>query len=321
MMANTSGSVGPLPSLTGQQPAVRRRKRAWWAREEVILGYALLLPALLVLGLIVGYPAVSGIWYSFHNKMIGFASPRWVGLQHYSELIQDPAVLLSIWRTAVFAVISVGIKLPLGLGVALLLNQNFLGRGLARGVVLLPWSLPLVVGVLIWSWMYSDLFGVFNHLLMKAHLIRQPLNFLGDRDLAMPSVILVNIWRGFPFFAVNLLAGLQAIPDDLYEAGRVDGANRWQLFRHITLPGLRTVILIVSLLSFIWTTNDFTSIWVLTRGGPGTATEIFPIITYKIAFIGLELGRAAAIPVMLLPFFTILIVLLTRTITRREAES
>lgn len=320
-MANTSGSVGSLPSLTGQQPTTRRRKRAWWAREEVILGYALLLPALLVLGIIVGYPAASGIWYSFHNKMIGFANPRWVGLQHYSQLVQDPAVLLSIWRTAVFAVTSVAIKLPLGLGVALLLNQNFRGRGLARGVVLLPWSLPLVVGVLIWSWMYSDLFGVFNYLLMQANLIRQPLNFLGDRDLAMPSVILVNIWRGFPFFAVNLLAGLQAIPNDLYEAGRVDGASRWQLFRHITLPGLRTVILIISLLSFIWTTNDFTSIWVLTRGGPGTATEIFPIITYKIAFIGLELGRAAAIPVMLLPFFTILIVMLTRTITQRETES
>ncbi len=320
-MANSSGSVRPLPSLTDQQPVTTRRKRAWWAREEVFLGYALLLPALLVLGLIVGYPAVSGIWYSFHNKMIGFANPRWVGLQHYSELIQNPAVQLSIWRTAVFAVVSVGIKLVLGLGVALLLNQNFRGRALARGVVLLPWSLPLVVGVLIWSWMYSDLFGVFNYLLIKAGLIRQPLNFLGDRDLAMPSVILVNIWRGFPFFAVNLLAGLQAIPDDLYEAGRVDGANRWQLFRHITLPGLRTVILIVSLLSFIWTANDFTSIWVLTRGGPGTATEIFPIITYKIAFIGLELGRAAAIPVMLLPFFTVLIVLLTRTITQREAES
>lgn len=320
-MANTSGSAGPLPALTGQHSTMRRRKRAWWAREEVILGYVLLIPALAVLGLIVGYPAVSGIWHSFHNKMIGFAEPRWVGLQHYVNLSQDPAVLRSIWRTAVFAVTSVAIKLPLGLGVALLLNQNFKGRGLARGIVLLPWSLPLVVGVLIWSWMYSDLFGVFNHLLIQAHIIRQPLNFLGDRDLAMPAVILVNIWRGFPFFAVNLLAGLQAIPDDLYEAGRVDGANRWQLFRHITLPGLSAVIMIVSLLSFIWTTNDFTSIWVLTKGGPGTATEIFPIITYKIAFIGLEIGRAAAIPVMLLPFFTVLIVLLTRTITRRETES
>jgi ABC-type sugar transport system permease subunit len=169
--------------------------------------------------------------------------------------------------------------------------------------------------------MYNDLFGIFNSLLMKANIINEPVNFLGDPNLAMPSVIAVNIWRGFPFFAINLLAGLQAIPDDLYEAGRVDGASRWQLFRYITLPGLRTVIMIITLLSFIWTINDFTSIWVLTKGGPGTATEVFPIITYKIAFIGLEVGKAAALPVMLLPFFTILIIWLTRTVTAREVES
>jgi multiple sugar transport system permease protein len=286
-----------------------------------VLGYALLAPALVVLALMVGYPAVTGIWYSFHNKLIGFANPKFVGLDHYATLIQEPAVLKAVWRSLVFAVVSVGFKLPLGLGVALLLNQQFFGRGLVRGIVLLPWSLPLVVSVLIWSWMYSDLFGVFSYLLMQAGLIDQPINFLGDPKLALPSVIAVNIWRGFPFFAINLLAGLQAIPDDLYEAARVDGGSRWQLFRYITLPGLRTVILIISLLSFIWTANDFTSIWVLTHGGPGTATEVFPIITYKIAFIGLEVGKAAAIPVMLLPFFTILIIWLTRTISRQEART
>ena len=271
--------------------------------------------------LLVGYPALSGIWFSFHNKMIGFANPHFVGLDNYASLVQNPAVWKSIGRSLTFATVSVAVKLPLGMGVALLLNQVFFGRGLVRGVVLLPWSLPLVVGVLIWTWMYSDLFGIFNSLLMKAHLIDAPINFLGDPQLAMPSVILVNIWRGFPFFAINLLAGLQSIPDDRYEAARVDGATRWQSFWHITVPGLRSVILIVSLLSFIWTINDFTSIWVLTKGGPGTATEVFPIITYKIAFIGLELGRAAALPVMLLPFFAVLIIMLTRSISSRENET
>lgn len=297
------------------------KRRSWWAREEAVMGYLFLLPALLVLIVMVGYPAVGGVWYSFHNKLIGFANPKFVGLQHYSTLIQDPAVWKAVGRSMIFTVVSVGFKLPLGLGVALLLNQTFFGRGLARGIVLLPWSLPLVVGVLIWSWMYSDLFGIFSFILMELGIVNRPINFLGDPQLALPSVIAVNIWRGFPFFTINLLAGLQAIPEDRYEAGRVDGASRWQLFRHITLPGLRAVIMIVSLLSFIWTMNDFTSIWVLTRGGPGTATEVFPIITYKIAFIALELGKAAAIPIMLMPFFTLLIIWLTRTISAQEAQS
>lgn len=317
-MTQAQGSTAGM-TVTGG--TAKRRGERRWSRDEVIMGYAFLVPALLVLGVMVGYPALGGFWYSFHNKMIGFANPDFVGLRHYGDLIQDPAVWRAIGRSLLYAVSSVAIKLPLGLGVALLLNQQFFGRGIVRGVVLLPWSLPLVVGVLIWGWMYNDLFGIFNYLLMELHLIREPINFLGDPDLALPSVTLVNIWRGFPFFAINLLAGLQAIPNELYEAATVDGASRWRLFRHITLPGLRSVIMVITLLSFIWTTNDFTSIWVLTRGGPGTATEVFPIITYKIAFMGLELGKAAAIPIMLLPFFTLLIVLLTRSISSQEAES
>ena len=168
------------------------------------------------------------------------------------------------------------VKLPLGMGVALLLNQTFFGRGLVRGIVLLPWSLPLVVGVLIWTWMYSDLFGIFNSLLMRAHLVSQPVNFLGDPKLALPSVIVTNIWRGFPFFAINLLAGLQAIPEDRYEAGRVDGANRWQLFWHITVPGVSTVIMVVTLLSFIWTINDFTKPVDFDQGRSGNSDRSVP---------------------------------------------
>lgn len=315
-MADYRGAADTLAT-----PRARTRRRPAWMSEEAKLGYALLAPAILILLAMIGYPAVSGIWYSFLNKMIGFANPKFIGLDNYISLIQNPAVWKAVGRSLIYATTSVAVKLPLGMGVALLLNQQFFGRGLVRGTVLLPWSLPLVVGVLIWTWMYSDLFGIFNSLLMRAHLISAPINFLGDPKLALPSVILVNIWRGFPFFAINLLAGLQTIPEDLYEAGRVDGATRWQLFRHITVPGLKTVIQIITLLSFIWTINDFTSPWVLTKGGPGTATEVFPIITYKIAFIGLEVGKAAALPVMLLPFFTILIVWLTRTVTKREDET
>jgi multiple sugar transport system permease protein len=321
MQQPIAGPAGSLPTTTGKSAsgadAGRRRRRV---SEETLLGWLFLVPAFLVLAIMVAYPALIGFYYSFHNKMLGFPKFEFVGLENYTSILGNPTVLMSYVRAFIFSITSVAIKLPLGLGVALLLNQSFRGRGLARGIVLLPWALPLIVGVLIWVWMYNDLFGVINFLLMKAHITQEPLYFLGSKNLAMPSIIAVNVWRGFPFFAVNILAGLQSIPDDLYEAGRVDGANRWQLFTNITLPGLRTVILVTTLLSFIWTTNDFTSIYTLTGGGPGTATMTFPVLTWKTAFAGYELGKAAAIPILLMPLFIVLIIFLTRTVTRQEVN-
>jgi len=321
-MADTgSDAAGQLQRIAarrlGPQRARRRRLRIG---EEALIGYLFLLPAILILAVMVGYPALAGLWYSFSNKMIGFPKFKFVGLENYRELVGEVTLREAVLRSFTYAGIAVSIKLPIGLAVALILNQRFRGRGPARGLVLLPWSLPLVVSVLIWSWMYNDLFGVFNFLLMKSGLIKVPLNFLGEAKLALPSVMLTNVWRGFPFFAINLLAGLQAVPDELYEAARVDGASRLQSFRHITLPGVRTVAMIVSLLSFVWTSNDFTTFWVLTKGGPGTATKTFPVVTYETAFMALELGKAAAIPVLLIPLFSVLIVLLTRAVSRRELE-
>ena len=249
---STAGTI-VAPKVNTKQRSEWQRK---WLNEQAVLGYALLVPAVCILFLLIGYPAISGVYYSFTNKMIGFKEPHFIGIDNYINLASNPAVWKAVGRSFIFAISAVVVKLPLGMAVALLLNQVFFGRGLVRGIVLLPWSLPLVVGVLIWTWMYSDLFGIFNSLLMRAHLVSQPVNFLGDPKLALPSVIVTNIWRGFPFFAINLLAGLQAIPEDRYEAGRVDGANRWQLFWHITVPGVSTVIMIVTLLSFIWTIND-----------------------------------------------------------------
>ncbi len=298
--------------------AIKHRPRR--ISEQTLLGWLFLVPAFAVLLVMVGYPAVFGFWYSLNNKMLGMPKFDFVGLKNYISIINNPDMLMAYVRSFTFSISSVAFKLPIGLGVALLLNQNYRGRGLTRGIVLLPWALPLIVGVLIWTWMYNDLFGVINFLLMKVQITQEPLYFLGTKALAMPSVVVVNIWRGFPFFAVNILAGLQSIPDELYEAGRVDGANRWQLFTNITLPGLRTVILVTTLLSFIWTTNDFTTVYALTGGGPGTATMTFPVLTWKTAFIGFELGKAAAIPILLMPIFIVLIIFLTRTVTRQEVN-
>ena len=321
MQTPIAGPAGSLPATTGKSASSagvgRKRRRV---SEETLLGWLFLVPAFLVLAIMVAYPALIGFGYSLSNKMLGMPKYDFVGLDNYISILKNSDMLMAYIRAFIFSITSVAIKLPLGLGVALLLNQSFRVRGIVRGIVLLPWALPLIVGVLIWVWMYNDLFGVINYLLMSAHITREPLYFLGSKALAMPSIIIVNIWRGFPFFAVNILAGLQSIPDELYEAGRVDGASRWQLFWNITLPGLRTVILVTTLLSFIWTTNDFTTVYTLTGGGPGTATMTFPVLTWKTAFNAYELGKAAAIPILLMPIFIVLIIFLTRTVTRQEVN-
>ncbi|MCB0096236.1 MAG: sugar ABC transporter permease, partial [Caldilineaceae bacterium] len=218
----------------------------------------------------------------------------------------------------VFTGVSVAIKLVLGTLVSVILNERLPMRGLLRSFVLLPWAMPTLVTVLTWRWMYNDLFGVFNYLMLQAGLINTPLAWLGTRDLAMPAVIIVNIWRGFPFFAISLLAGLQSVPSELYDAGKVDGAGVLNRFRHITLPSILPVMAVVTLLSTIWTFNDFAIIWLLTQGGPSGATEVLSTLTYRIAIGGTELGKGVAVSVTLMPLLLLLIILLTRMTTARE---
>ena len=299
--------------------AARRFRRRFHIREETLLGYLLVLPAFAVIGLIVFFPAVLGFYTSFTNKIAGFDQVDFVGLKNYAELLRDVRLAKAVGRSMLFAAGSVSMKLLIALPIALFLNRVFVGRGLLRSVILVPWAMPLIVCVLIFTWLYNDLFGVLNYLLVESGL-SGPISFRGDRRYAFFSGMAINIWRGIPFLSVNLLAGLQSISTELYEAADVDGATGLQSFWHITVPGLRTIALVACLMSFIWTANDFQTFWVLTRGGPGTSTEVFPIITFKTAFVALELGKGAAIPVLLMPFFLVLIVLLVRTVRRQEEE-
>jgi multiple sugar transport system permease protein len=295
------------------------RAAAWRLPRDAMLGYALLLPAFVLIVVLVGYPAFLALLFSFQKKLIGAPEAPWVGFANYAALFGDRVFWIVVQNVFVFTACSVALKLVLGTGVALILNESLPLRGLLRSVILLPWALPTLVTVLIWSWMYSDVAGVFNYVLMGAHLIEQPILFLGMPGLAMASVIAVNVWRGFPFFAVTLLAGLQSIGEELYDAAKVDGAGMISRFRHITLPGLAPVMAVVTLLSTIWTFNDFVIIWLLTRGGPGNTTDVLSTYTYKVAIRGLELGKGVAVSVVMLPLLVLLIVLLTRFINRREA--
>jgi multiple sugar transport system permease protein len=306
-------SITRSQALTAQTAPRRRR-----LSRDAPLGYALLAPAVFLILLLVGYPFVRALWLSFHKKLLGKVDAPWIGLGNYDALLHDHRFWQAAKNVLVFTGGSVALKLTLGLTIALILNEALPLRNLWRAIVLLPYAMPTLVSVLIWKWMYNDTAGVLNYLLKETGLKENGMLWLTDPGTAMRSVIAVNVWRGFPFFVITLLAGLQAVPQDQYDAAKVDGAGIWARFRYVTIPSLMPVIAVVTLFSTILTFNDFSIIWVLTRGGPGGATDVLSTLTYEIAIPGFELGKGVAVSVLMLPILVILIVLLGRFINRRE---
>jgi multiple sugar transport system permease protein len=255
---------------------------------------------------------------SFHKKLLGSEDAPWIGLQNYAALLADATFWLALRNVFVFTVGSIVCKLIIGMTVALILNEALPLRGLWRSIVMLPYAMPTLVSVLVWKWMYNDVSGVLNYLLTQTHFTSHPVLWLADPGVAMPAVIAVNVWRGFPFFVITILAGLQTVPQELYDAAKVDGAGMWERFRQVTLPGIFPVVAVTTLFSTILTFNDFSIIWILTQGGPGNATNVLATLTYKIAIPGLELGKGVAVSVLMLPILVVLILLLNRFIAKRE---
>jgi multiple sugar transport system permease protein len=286
--------------------------------DEAIFGYLLLAPALALIVVLVGVPFVRALWLSFHKKLLGLEDAPWIGLVNYTALLGDVGFWQAVKNTFVFTTGSIGCKLVIGLVIALILNEALPLRGLWRSIVMLPYAMPTLVSVLVWKWMYNDVAGVLNYLVTETKITNHPILWLGDPAVAMPAVIAVNVWRGFPFFVITILAGLQTVPQELYDAAKVDGAGILGRFRHITFPGILPVMAVTTLFSAILTFNDFSIIWILTQGGPGNATNVLATLTYKIAIPGLELGKGVAVSVLMLPILVIMIVLLTRFIGRRE---
>jgi ABC-type sugar transport system permease subunit len=294
------------------------RSRHTLARDQAVFGYALLLPAAVLIVVLVGVPFMRALWLSFHRKLLGLEDAPWIGLQNYATLLSDATFWQAVKNTFVFTTGSIGIKLALGLSIALVLNEALPLRGLWRSIVMLPYAMPTLVSVLVWKWMYNDVAGVLDYLAIQAKLTDHPILWLGDPNIAMPAVIAVNVWRGFPFFVITILAGLQTVPQELYDAAKVDGAGVWPRFSQVTLPGILPVVAVTTLFSAILTFNDFSIIWILTQGGPGNATQVLSTLTYKISIPGLELGKGVAVSVLMLPIMVGLILLLNRFISRRE---
>jgi len=272
----------------------------------------------LVVSLII-YPFYRAIWLSLTDKLVGYPE-RFVGLKNYLYLLQDDTFREVVRNSLIFTIGSVTLKIFSGLAMALVLNGILRWRNLFRGLFLLPWITSTVIIALTWRWMFDSFpgRGFFNSILMDAGLLSRPMAFMASPEGAMLAVIVANWWRGFPFFGISYLAAMQAIPVDLYEAAAVDGASAWRRFWHVTLPGLKHVGIITVLLSFIWTINDFNIIYVMTRGGPGTATQVFATYSYEVAFNQLRWGRGVTISIFLVPVFIVGIVLISRYLLREK---
>ena len=265
------------------------------------LGLLFMLPAAVLLLLFLTYPLGLGVWLGFTDTKVGRAG-EWVGLENYAFLWEDAVTRLALFNTLLYTFIASVLKFFLGLWLAILLNERIPAKTLFRSVVLLPYIVPTALSALAFWWLYDSQFSIISWVLVKLGWIDSYIDFLGDPWNARLSVIAANVWRGVPFVAITLLAGLQTISPSLYEASAIDGASGWQRFRHITLPLLTPIIAVVMTFSVLFTFTDFQLIYVITRGGPLNATHLMATLSFQRAISGGALGEGAAIAIAMVPF-------------------
>lgn len=281
--------------------------------------YIFIAPMVIVVTAVVIIPIITTGWMSFHDwYMARPGSHPFIGLENYLSNLSHKYFIRSVKTTTIYIAVTVLFRFIIGLGIALLLNQKFKGRGVVRSIVVIPWALPVVVVCLLWIQMLDIRYGIVNYLLQSIGLIKEPLQFLSSTSLGLSTAMVVNIWKGTPFVAIMLLAGLQSISGDIYEAAKIDGSSLWQSFRHITLPLLKPVSLIVFLLLAIWTLKDFAIVYVLTGGGPAHSTEVLTVYIYHTAFKGLRMGEASSAGVFLLITALIFTIIYMRLLGREE---
>jgi len=301
-----------MTAAVGAAPGrVRSRRRGRLsARLEP---YLYLSPALLLLALVMFVPLLVGLSYAFRNiQLFNPFAAGWVGFAHFGELIHDPAFWHALFDTVWWTGGSLVFQFSLGLVLALALARPFFGRRLVQALVFVPWAVPTFLSGLAWAWLFNPVIGPLPHWLAAFGLISQPFNILADPAIAMWGPIVANVWFGIPFFAITLLAALQAIPRELYEAAAIDGADAWQRFTRVTLPLLAPTIAITVLLRTIWIANFADLIWVMTNGGPADSTQTLATYIFATAYSKLDFGYASAVAAVLLLLLLLYAVLLIR---------
>jgi len=285
------------------------------------MGIYLLLPALVLLAILIVYPLINSIIISFHSQLIYEQKGKFVGLQNYIDFLKDKEFWHSFLLSIEWTLANVVGQVVLGVIMSLFLNEQFKGRTIVRGLVLLPFFMPVVSIMLMWRWMLNDSYGIINYLFMSIGIIKEPISWLGSTQYAFPVVIFISIWRYFPFVIINVLAKLQTIPTELYEAARIDGANTFSEFWYVTLPQISDVLKIVVMLRIIFMFKKVDEIMMLTNGGPGSSTEVLPLFAYRNAFEAMQLGKGAASSIIVLIILMVLMAIYFTYSDQKELEA
>ncbi|MGQ9859895.1 MAG: carbohydrate ABC transporter permease [Thermodesulfobacteriota bacterium] len=298
-------------------PTALRQRLSRALENPTLLGVLFVAPAELILLIFLAYPFILGLWLGFTDTVVG-REGSFVGLENYQELLEDSAFWLTVFNTFLYTVVAVILKAVLGIGLAVVLNRDFKTKGLVRAIVLLPWIVPTALSAICFWWLYDSTFSGISWVLMRLGLIDGMINFLGDPWNARFSLIAANVWRGIPFFTIGLLAGLQTISPELYEAAELDGASSWSKFRKITLPLITPLLAVVTAFSTIWTFADFQLIWIITKGGPAGATHVFGTLSFQRAMAGGHFGEGAAISNFMLPILVVCVLISFKYLRRED---
>ncbi len=288
-------------------------------RRYAALGLLLIAPTVLVFCVVIVYPLISAVYLSLFSIFTPTLQGEWVGLSNYQALLSTGEFWTSLGNNVIWTVGTLVLQIVFGVAMALVLHENLWFRALARSLILFPYFVSTVVAVLVWKWLFNDLYGILNHLMIVAGLIEFPLDHLGSMPNAMISVIIVGAWKYFPFVVIAVLARLQTIPEQLYEAARIDGAGPFARFWDITLPQLREVLVVIVLLRAIWDFKEFDLIFLLTGGGPIIGTQTLPLLVYKEAFALNRMGMAAAYAVVMMALMLAFMLIYIRQTRRRES--
>jgi multiple sugar transport system permease protein len=318
-IAGGAGGAAEATSRLAVAPraAVRFPRLSHALENERILGFLLLSPTVVLLGLFIAYPFVKGVWISLTNATVGNPG-QFVGLHNFEKIFHDSIFQQATYNTFVYTALATVGKLALGMWLALLLNRHFRAKRLVRASMLLPFIIPTVLSTLAWKWMFDPTFSVLNWSLYHMGLIQTRIGWLTDPTMALVSVIIVNIWRGMPFYAISLLAGLQTVSPELHEAAAIDGANGWQRFWRITWPLVLPVTMVVTLFSVIQTFADFQLVYALTGGGPANSTHLFATYAYQVGIVTGLLGEGAAVSLAMFPMLFVIVIIQLWYIRRVE---
>jgi multiple sugar transport system permease protein len=303
-------AVGPATIARPAPLASRSGVVRGLLEREGVFSWIMLAPGVLFLLAFVAYPFFYGIYLSLQDRRVA-TEGVFVGLANFRMLTQDAVFWQVVGNTFKYVAVTTVLKLAGGLAMALVMNQSFRGRNLTRAFLLLPFIVPTALSTVAWMWILDPTFSVVNWLLVHGGVMTSGYSWLGNASLAMWSLIVVNTWRGMPFYGITLLAGLQTISPDLYEAAAIDGATTVQRFLYVTLPIIKPVLIIVTMFSVIFTFGDFQLIYALTHGGPANATHVFSTWAFDIGMSGGQLGQGAAVALSMLPALAVLIVALT----------